>query len=160
LLRIFRRIGFFQDFYNDSIFTAFKKYYAIAKEGSHIDANQFHAFCDNLGLHLEEAYPDEAVLRKEMVEQCWLTYEPIFDYNILKKQVIYRVAMNKNISVFRNVQPVSIELVGSEKKVKLSSGHTLVCDTIVNATYASISETAQLIDKTLYLLNTNFVYFH
>ena len=137
----------FKEFYNDSIFTAFKKYYAIAKEGSHINANQFHAFCENLGLHLEEAYPDDLVLRKEMVEQCWLTYEPIFDYNILKKKVIYRVAMNKNISVFRNVHPVAIEFAGTEKNVKLSNGQMLVFDTIVNATYASISETAQLLGQ-------------
>lgn len=137
----------FKDFYNDSIFTSFKKFYAIAKEGSHINADQFHSFCTNLGLHLEEAYPDEAILRKEMVEQCWLTYEPIFDYNILKKQIIYRVSVNKNITVLRNVQPVSIQIAGTEKIVKLSSGQTIVCDTIVNATYASISETAQLIGQ-------------
>lgn len=135
----------FKEFYHEAIYSEFKKYYAIAKDGSHINADQFHSFCMNLGLHLEEAYPEKGVLRHEMVEQCWLTYEPIFDYHILKQQVIYRIAKNKNIHVIRNVKPISIQHTLSKKIVKLSSGDTLQCDSIVNATYAHISEIAQLL---------------
>ncbi len=135
----------FREFYNGSIHKGFKKYYAIAKEGSHISADQFYDFCKNLGLSLVEEYPSEAILNHEMVDTCWLTDEPIFDYNILKQQVIYRTAKNRNITVLRNIRPVSMKQTGSHKEVTLSDGTTVICDTIVNATYAGISETAHML---------------
>ena len=139
----------FREFYNGSIHKGFKKYYAIAKEGSHISANQFYEFCTNLGLSLIDEYPSESILNREMVETCWLTDEPIFDYNILKQQVIYRTAKNRNISVLRNVKPVSMKMTGSQKAVGLSDGTVINCDTIVNATYAGISETAHMLGMEL-----------
>ncbi len=135
----------FREFYGGSIHNGFKKYYAIAKEGSHLSADQFHSFCTNLGLNLKEAYPEDGILNKEMVETCWLTDEPIFDYYLLKQQIIYRTARNRNITLLRNIRPVSMKQTGTQKEVKLSNGSIITCDTIVNATYASISETAHLL---------------
>lgn len=135
----------FRDFYGGAIHQGFKKYYAIAKEGSHVSAEQFHTFCNNLGLSLEEAYPEERIMHRDMVEACWLTDEPIFDYHILKQQVIYRTSKNGNILVLRNAKPVSMKLIGDQKEVRLSDGTVITCDTIVNATYAGISETAVLL---------------
>ncbi len=135
----------FREFYGGSIHQGFKKYYAVAKESSHLSAEQFHAFCTDLGLSLQEAFPEDGILNRDLVEACWLTDEPIFDYFILKQQVIYRIAQNKNISLLRNAQPVSMQQTGKQKEVKLSNGSTITCDTIVNATYAGISETAHLL---------------
>lgn len=135
----------FREFYNGSIHSGFKKYYAIAKEGSYLGAEKFHSFCMDLGLSLQEAYPAEGIMNHNLVEACWLTDEPIFDYGILKQLIIYRVAKNKNITVIRNVRPVSMKQHDKQKEVKLSSGALIRCDTIVNATYAGISETAHLL---------------
>lgn len=138
----------FKEYYGRSMHSGFKKYYAIAKKDSHLNAVQFQAFCKELNLSHEEAYPEKGIMNRDMVEACWLTNEPIFDYNILKQEVIYRVTKIKNISVIRNVKPVSIrENSRKEKRVTLSSGSEIVCDTIVNATYAGISETACMLGK-------------
>lgn len=135
----------FKNFYQDAIHSGFKKYYAIAKEGSHLNADQFYTFCKDLGLSLEEAYPPAGIMNKDLVENCWLTDEPIFDYNILKQLIIYRIAKNKNIKILRNIQPTAMLQKGLEKEVKLSDGSLLMCNAVVNATYASISETAQML---------------
>lgn len=138
----------FKEYYGESIHTDFKKYYAIAKKDSHLDAAGFYKFCSDLNLSLEEAYPGENILNRELIEACWLTNEPIFDYNKLKQVAIYRIARNKNISVIRNVKPVSVrETATKQKQVELSNGITLACDTIVNATYAGMSEIVHLLGK-------------
>lgn len=138
----------FREYYAESIHTDFKKYYAIAKTGSHINAAEFHTFCTNLNLSLEEAYPAKDILNRDLIETCWLTNEPIFDYHKLKQTVIYRIAKTKNITVLRNVKPVYIKQTASgQKEVALSNGEMLACDTIVNATYAGISEITHLLGK-------------
>lgn len=138
----------FKEYYGASIHDGFQKYYAVAKEGSHIDANAFYNFCTDLELPLTEAYPDENILNRSLVEACWLTTEPIFDYYTLKQLVIYRIAANKNITILRNVRPLAIRQTAShQKEIVLSNNSTLVCDTIVNATYAGLSETAHLLGK-------------
>jgi glycine/D-amino acid oxidase-like deaminating enzyme len=135
----------FKRFYQEAIYSGFKKYYAIAKEGSHLNAEQFYLFCKDLNLQLEEAYPSSEIMNRDMVENCWLTDEPIFDFNILKQLVTYRIASNKNILLLRNVRPISMKNRGDKKDIKLSDGSTITCHTIVNATYASISETAEML---------------
>lgn len=138
----------FKEFYGGAIHSGFQKYYAIAKQDSHLDASQFHAFCTDLGLSLKEAWPGKDVLDHDRVEACWLTDEPVFDYNLLKQQVTYRIAKNRNITILRNVQPLGIiENAAGQKQVQLSDKSIITCDTIVNATYAGISETAQLLGK-------------
>jgi hypothetical protein len=138
----------FREFYGAAIHNGFKKYYAIAKQGSHLDASQFHAFCDGLGLSLQEAWPDKNLLDHDMVEACWLTDEPVFDYYMLKQLVTYRLSNNRNITVLRNVQPSGVsENAAGQKQVLLSDKTVITCDTIVNATYAGISETAHVFGK-------------
>ena len=138
----------FKEYYGESIHTDFTKYYAIAKNGSHLNADEFYKFCTNLNLSLKEAYPGKEILNKELIEACWITNEPIFDYNKLKQIAVYRIAKCSNISVLRNVKPVSIKQTSNQqKKVELSDGNVVICDTIVNATYAGISEIAILLGR-------------
>lgn len=134
----------FKEFYGDSIYDKFDKYYAIAKRGSHLNAEEFHSFCQKLNLPLEEAYPPSGVLDRSMVEACWLTPEPIFDFHKLKQIVIYRIAKNKNIRVIRNTQPLNINNFKGEKEVILTNGYKVRCDAIISATYAGIADLVDL----------------
>jgi glycine/D-amino acid oxidase-like deaminating enzyme len=137
----------FKEFYGESIYDSFDKYYAIGKRGSHLNAEEFYTFCQNLGLSLKEAYPPEEILDPSMVEACWLTPEPIFDYHKLKQMIIYRIAKNKNIRVVRNTQPISINHLNGEKEVILTNGYKVRCDAIISATYAGIADIVDLFNR-------------
>lgn len=137
----------FKEFYGDCIYDQFDKYYAIAKRGSHLNADEFYSFCQRLGLPLKEAYPSEDILNRSMVEACWLTPEPIFDYHKLKQIIIYRAYRNKNIRVVRNTRPVTINHLNGEKEVILTNGYKVRCDAIISATYAGIADLVDLFDR-------------
>ena len=137
----------FKAFYADAIYSGFKKYYAIAKHGSYITAQQFYDFALSLNLPLEEAWPAEALMNKEFIENCWLTPEPIFDFDRLKQLVIYRLHACKNITVYRNSTIQTLKESPSHKEVILNNGHSLTCDVIINATYAGLSDLLSKFDR-------------
>ena len=134
----------FKQYYGDSIYGNFDKYYAIAKRGSHLNANEFVAFCENVGLDLKEAWPDARVLNKDMIEACWLTPEPIFDFHKLKQIAVYRIAKNKNIRIIRNTEPLTLYRKSDNSfDVKLTNGHKLNVDFVLNTTYSGIPDFAE-----------------
>lgn len=133
----------FKEFYGDAIYDTFDKYYAIAKKGSHVNVNEFEKFCRDIDLPLKEAWPEDGVLNKEMVETCWLTPEPIFDYHKLKQIIIYRIQRTRNIRVIRNTKPIAYEKISDGSfKVQLTNGYKLHVDFILNSTYAGIPDFA------------------
>lgn len=134
----------FKQFYGESIFDSFNKYYAIAKRGSHVTANEFATFCDNVGLNLKEQWPSEDKLNRDLIEACWLTPEPIYDFHKLKQLAIYRLSGLKNVRIIRNSKTLSIEKqTDNSFIVKLTNGYTLHSDYILNTTYSGISNFAQ-----------------
>lgn len=133
----------FKDYYGPSIYDTFDKYYAIAKKGSHLNAEEFASFCDNVGLSLKEAWPEDGILNKDMVEACWLTPEPIFDFHRLKQEIIYRLNKLRKVRVIRNTRPLSIEdIPGGGFDITLTNGYHVKADFIVNSTYAGIPDFA------------------
>jgi hypothetical protein len=130
----------FREFYGTAINTSFKKYYAIAKQDSHVTAKQFYDFASSLDLPLEEAWPEKNLLNRHLLENCWLTPEPIFDYDTLKQIALYRLVKCKNIQILRNASPVSIKEANQNKEVTLANGLKINCDFIINATYSGLSD--------------------
>lgn len=133
----------FKEFYGDSIYDTFDKYYAIAKKGSHLNANEFVKFCKDIELPLREAYPENSILNKDMVEACWLTPEPIFDFHKLKQTIIYRLNKLRKVRIIRNTKALVIDKKDDDSfEVTLTNGDKLNCDFIVNSTYAGIPDFA------------------
>lgn len=133
----------FTEFFSDSIYKSFDKFYAIAKKGSHVNANEFSKFCKDIDLPLKEAWPEKGILNKDMVEACWLTPEPIFDFHKLKQSIIYRIIKCKKIRVIRNTQPLSIDRENTGNfRVQLTNGYKLNADFILNSTYSGIPDFA------------------
>ncbi|HEX7414974.1 MAG TPA: FAD-dependent oxidoreductase [Bacteroidia bacterium] len=130
----------FREFYGEAINASFKKYYAIAKSGSNTTPKQFYDFFTSLNLPLEEALPDEGIVNKDLLDACWLTPEPIFDYNRLKQLVIYRLAKCKNVQLLRNATILAFKETNTSKEVTLTTGTKIHCDLIINATYAGLSD--------------------
>ena len=133
----------FMEFYGSSIYSTFDKYYAIAKRGSHVTAEEFASFCDNVGLELKEAYPEEGILDKSMVDACWLTPEPIFDFHKLKQEAIYRIHKLRNVRVIRNTEILLMnENADHSYDVRLTNGYQVHVDLVLNTTYSGIPDFA------------------
>ena len=81
----------FKSYYNDCIFDSFPKYYAISKFNSHTNASEFEKFCGELNIPLQEAWPEEDKLNRSNIEQCWKVYEPAFDYQTLRVNILTRI---------------------------------------------------------------------
>lgn len=134
----------FTKFYGKSINDSFDKYYAIAKRGSHTSADEFVDFCEDVGLELKEAFPDKGILDRSMVEACWLTPEPIFDFHKLKQEAIYRIHQLRNVRVIRNTEIMSLEAdPQGTYNIKLTNGYRLHTDFILNTTYSGIPDFAE-----------------
>ena len=125
----------FKTFYDDSINNNFEKFYAISNSNSHITTDEFISVCDLFNLKLVEKYPDKKILNNKLIESCWLTDEPIFDYLELKKIIYTRLVKNKNITVIRNCTVSKID--GST--ALLSNGYKLNYKYLINSTYSNIS---------------------
>ncbi len=136
----------FKEFYDSSIVTDFVKYYAIAKEGSFTNAENFVRVCEEMDLPLREGYPDAGILNRDMVEACWVTPETIFDYHLMRRAAVNRVTSNSNIRVLRNVHPSRIG-VGNSHHIELSDGTELETDVIINSTYAAIDDILRLLGR-------------
>ncbi|HXD93774.1 MAG TPA: FAD-dependent oxidoreductase [Bacteroidia bacterium] len=130
----------FKEFYGDAINASFKKYYAIAKNNSHINAQQFKDFCISLNLPLTEAWPQDGILNRDLLENCWLTPEPIFDFEKLKQLITYRLLKCKNVKIFRNTKVTSLKETTGDKEVTLSNYIKISCQFIINATYSGLSD--------------------
>jgi glycine/D-amino acid oxidase-like deaminating enzyme len=134
----------FKEFYGESINGSFDKYYAIAKRGSHITSDEFVNFCSNVGLDLKEAWPEEKLLNRDMIDACWLTPEPIFDFHRLKQIAIYRISKLRNVRVIRNTKVLSYERQSDDSfNVNLTNGYKLHADFVINTTYSGISDFAE-----------------
>jgi hypothetical protein len=133
----------FTEFYGDSIHSKFDKYYAVAKKGSHVTSDEFIDFCNSINLPLKEKWPDEGILNRELIESCWLTPEPIFDYNRMKQIAIYRTQKLRNVRIIRNTEPLLIEPKSDGTyQIKLTNGYKLHSDFIINTTYSGIPDFA------------------
>ena len=138
----------FKEFYEESIFGSFDKYYAIAKRGSHVSAEEFAGFCDNVGLELKEAWPEEKLLNRDLIDACWLTPEPVFDFHKLKQIAVYRIAKLRNVRVIRNTKALSYEKQHDGSfDIRLTNGYKLHSDYVINTTYSGISDFAEHIKE-------------
>jgi hypothetical protein len=125
----------FKTFYGDSINNKFSKYYAISKTDSHVNSNEFIKICESFNLKLKEEYPNKKLLNRDLVESCWLTDEPIFDYFKLKEIIYFKLQKKKNITVIRNCTILNID----NSIAHLSNGFKIKYDYLINSTYFNIS---------------------
>jgi hypothetical protein len=135
----------FKQYYSKALVEGFKKYYAIAKDGSLSTPEEFLHFCDQLGLVYEESYPDPHLLRPDSVSACWLVNEIIFDYHTLRQTAILKLMRFENVTVLRNTHPVSINDSGTLVTIKLVTGEVIEADYMVNATYSGLRGISELV---------------
>lgn len=138
----------FKAYYGDCIFDTFPKYYAISKYNSHINALEFSNFCKELNILLEEEWPDENLLSRSQIEQCWKVYEPAFDYQSLRVNIMTRIHQLRNIRILRNAQISRIENIHDDLiQVTLHNNYQLTTKNLVNAAYAGLGDVLKLAFK-------------
>jgi glycine/D-amino acid oxidase-like deaminating enzyme len=125
----------FMDFYGECINYKFDKYYAISAINSHVNTDQFVEFSRSMGLNMKEQWPDERILRRDNIESCWLTGEPVFDYSKLREMILERISSRK-IKIIRNCSVSSLDgdiaILNNNYKIKFRY--------LINATYSGIPD--------------------
>jgi hypothetical protein len=138
----------FKSYFGDCIFDTFIKYYAISKYNSHINATEFMQFCSELNIPLEEAWPDENLLTRASIEQCWKVFEPAFDYQTLRVNILSRIKNLRNVRILRNAQISKIENVHDDLiQVTLNNNYQLQSKNLINAAYSGLGDVLKLAFK-------------
>lgn len=120
---------------------SFKQIYAIAKDFSFTNADQFESFCRNANIPYQEVFLD-SVLNYETIEKAYETEEYSFDAEKIRDHFLSLLAKNKNVQIFYNTHPVSTKKDQLYHLV-LNDGTVLESGYVINTTYA---HTNQVID--------------
>lgn len=132
----------FENIYEKAIIRKFPTYYSIAKEGSKVSAQEYLDFCDKNKLpytiehpaHLEKNFIDQ-----DKVKLCLKTFEPIYDYAILKKITNERLKKS-GAKLKLNSEIIGAKITSSGQKTLAIKNITGVIsqnfDYVINVTYA------------------------
>lgn len=138
----------FLKYYGDCINDSFTKYYAISKNNSHVNANEFVKFATDLDISLEEAWPDKELLNRNTIEQCWKVYEPAFDYQTLRVNILNRIIKLRNIRILRNANIVKIDNLSDDQiEVTLHNDYVVKGKNLINAAYSGLGDVLKLAFK-------------
>lgn len=130
----------FKAYFGKCINADFKKYYGVAKNGSYLTSNEFESFCSELGIPLEEEWPEEKILNNSLIEKCWRVYEPAFDYHELRAEVMYKINQLKNIRILRNSHITAAQYQNGLHQLQLNNGYKISGSIVVNASYSGLSD--------------------
>lgn len=129
----------FNQIYLKALDFDFKNYYAIAKENSKINFDDFENFCANNKIKAIKVDIPDRIFNKKNISKCYLVEEGIYNYEILKKVLKKRLNQISNIQVLKK-SPVNVYL-DETKEVKLGKDKKKFnFDLIINATYDNINE--------------------
>jgi glycine/D-amino acid oxidase-like deaminating enzyme len=112
----------------------FRAVYAVAAQGSYVDAEHFEKFCATVGVPAQPIDPDLFV--PGSVEAAYQTEEYGFDAPALRAALLHRVEPFAP-GWFLGDSVARGERDGDRWRIRLRSGAGLVADGVVNATYAS-----------------------
>ena len=113
--------------YKEAIVSHFPNYYMIAKDNSHVTAEEYIKFCDDVKIDYTIQFPIKSLVNKQLIDLSIITDEAVFDYDILKLIVKKYI---KGIDVKFNTK---------------FDGNIDDCDYLINTTYANINEVNKLL---------------
>ncbi len=138
----------FLSYYGDCVNNSLIKYYAISKKRSHTSVDEFIKFSKKLNIPLEESWPDEKFLNRDLIQQCWKAHEPNFDYQTLRVNILNRINKLKNIKILRNSKIIKIDsFYDNQVQVTLRNGYEIKGNNLVNATYSGLNDIFKLATK-------------
>lgn len=139
----------FAEKYKFAINSKFKSIYAIAKEGSQVNAEQFEKFCDDFKIPYKRVNPD-LFFKPNTVEAAYETVEYVFDSQKTKQFYLKKLKDYKNITFKFNS---FIEKVKKEKEsylLTLNTGKIVKTPYVINTTYAAVNTINRLFNEEYY----------
>jgi hypothetical protein len=139
--------NYFHEFlreFGDCVNTSFQKIYAVARDFSYTNPEQFASFCKYAEIPCREV-PLNGLFNSTNVQAAFETSEHSFDAPKLRKRMLERLKSVDNLADFRfGCRPLRAKRCENAYKVFLSSGEVVVAKHVLNATYASINQVNHL----------------
>lgn len=113
-------------------------YYLIDKESSRVSVDQYRAFCDQMRIPYETAFPAERFLNRQAVAGSFRVPEPVFNLEVLADLLVGEVR-ELGIAVRTGWEVVEAAAVGDRFQVTAAWGRDRMrceADILLNATYA------------------------
>jgi glycine/D-amino acid oxidase-like deaminating enzyme len=121
----------------DAINRRFRAVYAVAAQGSYVDAEHFEKFCDTVGVPARRIEETE-LFRPGSVEAAYETDEYGFDAPALRAALLDRLDRHRDRLDWHLGDTVTAgERDAGTWRVRLRSGGELIAGGVVNATYAA-----------------------
>ena len=133
---------FNQDF-DFAINSSFKKIYALAKNFSYTDAEQFEKFCQNAHVPCKEV-PVADFFNSNTVEKAYETEEFSFDAKKIKDFFLKKLSQSDNVSFKYGTYPVSIREDREYYTLTLNNQMSVESRFVINATYAGINQVVDM----------------
>lgn len=135
----------FEKLYNDAIVREFPTYYSVSKSGSKTSAEEYLKFCNKHGLPFTLEYPDEKFLNRKKISLSLKTFEPIYNYDLLKKIVYSHIKKSPNLKIRLSTEVLGgkIDKNGTKSLIVADSRdnkHTETFDYVINTTYANYNK--------------------
>lgn len=134
--------GYFERFNNDFGFCVnkgFEKIYAVSREFSWTDGEQFKKFCAAANIPCEELNP-ERFFRANMCDGVFLTREYTYDAMILRDHFLEELSNIKNVEIRYNTAIKRIEKNQDTFEITDADGRKYRTGFLLNATYASTNQ--------------------
>ncbi len=122
----------FVKFYSKSIIKNFENYYAIAKK-SKINSKKYENFLKETKLPYKKIYLNKFRFKTNFIESIYKVSEPIYSWNLLKKQINYLIKKDKNRILLKSfITNLKYE---KNKYFFKNNKKTVTSDVVINATY-------------------------
>jgi hypothetical protein len=129
---------FLEDF-DFSIKNDFEKIYAISKNFSWTNAQQFEKFCKDSKIPCKPINISD-YFKGDLVEGAFLSKECTYDASLLRDHFIQEIKDTKQSTIQYGVKISSIKKNGDYYEIILESGEVFQTSYILNATYASVNQ--------------------
>ena len=134
----------FESIYGESLVWNFNNYYCVAKKNTKTTPERYIEFCKKLNLPFEEAWPAAGVLNRREIALCLRAKEAVYDFHILKKMVLEKLATQKHLKIRLNCQVLggciesafqkTLSFAPSDDLKKIKNAHF---NFVINATYGN-----------------------
>ena len=134
----------FTKFYSKSIIKNFENYYAIAKN-SKVNSQKYEKFLKETKLKYKKIHPRKFRFKTNFIENIYKVTEPIYSWNLLKKQIKKLVKEDKN-RIYLKSFITNIKYI--KKKYFFQNNQKIdVSDIVINATYEGCNAISKNICK-------------
>jgi glycine/D-amino acid oxidase-like deaminating enzyme len=125
--------------FRHAVISDFQKIYAIAKNNSKVDANQFYTFCKKIGAPVSDSQKQYgALFERGMVEGIFTVKEFAFDAVKLREALLGRL-VKRGVEIQFGRRARCVRAVGGRLDVEVENGGVFSGDEVFVAAYSQIN---------------------